>query len=121
VRDRAQLALGRDLSKTGQSNDTGSRPSRLVHGRGSGIRCRHHELEIRQHREIRQQRYEPKSMSAHQQYVAMGPWRSSHSNFAAAVAEHMRMDRERHLGASADPAEQSVKRLGRHRALPAPS
>jgi len=34
---------------------------------------------------------------------------------AAAVAEHMRMDRERHLGAPPDPAEQSVKGLGRHR------
>ena len=30
----------------------------------------------------------------------------------------MRMDRERHLGAPPDPAEQSVKRLGRHRPAP---
>jgi hypothetical protein len=37
---------------------------------------------------------------------------------AAAVAQHVRMDRERHLGPSTDPAKERVERLRRHRPVP---
>ena len=36
---------------------------------------------------------------------------------AAVEAQHVRIDRERHLGPSPDPAEQRVKRLRRHRPI----
>jgi hypothetical protein len=37
---------------------------------------------------------------------------------AAVIAQHVRMDRERHLGPSADPAKERVERLRRHRPVP---
>ena len=36
---------------------------------------------------------------------------------AAVVAQHVRIDRERHLGPISDPAEQRMKRLRRHRPI----
>jgi hypothetical protein len=37
---------------------------------------------------------------------------------AAAVAQHVRIDRKRHLGSSTDPAKERVERLRRHRPVP---